>query len=242
MAATVNGAVRAMQPGRAHLAAFALFSEGITFAVLTCVAQRDQVPDDTTRILIADGDGDSRLALSWCLLSEGYHIDPVSDGFSAAVALEQPDLPAIAIVDLGLQGLGGRRLIEHILSSPRLRSIRIFATGFLEPFAPLPAGVIFLKKPCDGEVFLRTIRALGGEGLRSFFPSRREHALSQPRWPSATRSPGAGRNGRSDAQHPTSRVLASSQSSHASVRGVGRGSSPTGSYRAEQSKNRAHKG
>ncbi|MEO5767906.1 MAG: hypothetical protein ABIS92_06110 [Polyangia bacterium] len=211
------------------------------------MAQRDQIPDDTTRILIAEGDGDSRLALSWCLLSEGYHIDPVSDGFSAAAALEQPDLPAIAIVDLGLQGLGGRRLIEHILSSPRLRSIHIVATGFFEPFAPLPAGVIFLKKPCDGEVFLRTIRALGGEGLRSFFPSRREHALSQPPWPgvsgwpSARRSPGAGRNGSSDTP-PTSHVLASSQSSHASVRGVGRGSSPTGSYRAEQSKNRAHKG
>lgn len=237
-----------MQPGRAYLAANSrFFSQGLAFALATCMAQRDQVPDDTTRILIAEGDADLRLALTWCLLSEGYHIDPVSDGFSAAAALEQPDLPAIAIVDLGLQGLGGRRLIEHILSSPRLRSIRIVATGFVEPFAPLPAAVTFLKKPCDGEVFLRTIRALGGEGLRSFFPSRREHALSQPRspsfsgWPIATRSLGAGRKGRSDAQHPTSSVLASSQSSHASVRGFGRGSSPTGSYRAEPSKDREHK-
>lgn len=139
------------------------------------MAERDISSNHDTRVLVADGDKESRSAVIWCLLAEGYRVDPVADGFAAAAAMEQPPLPTVAIIDLGLQGFNGRRLIEHLRASPRLRHIPIIATGFVEPFAPLPPGVAFQKKPCDGEQLLTRIRRLGREALTSFFPSRSVH-------------------------------------------------------------------
>lgn len=139
------------------------------------MAERDMPPNHTTRVLVADGDKESRAAIIWCLLSEGYRVDPVSDGFAAAAAMEHPPFPTVAVIDLGLQGFNGRRLIEHMRLSPRLRQIPILATGFVEPFAPLPRGVTFLKKPCNGELLLARIRQMGSEALTSFFPSKSFH-------------------------------------------------------------------
>jgi DNA-binding response OmpR family regulator len=131
------------------------------------------------RILIAEGDKDARAAAMWCLLSEGFWVDPVSNGFDAAVSLEA-GAPDLAIIDLGLQGLGGRRLIEEMRASERLKGVPIIATGLTAPFAPLPAGVAFLKKPCDLERLVSTVRQLGGGRLRSFFPSRQPRPLRRP--------------------------------------------------------------
>jgi DNA-binding response OmpR family regulator len=134
--------------------------------------------DQRARILIAEGDKDARAAAMWCLLSEGFWVDPVSNGFDAAVALEAPAPPDVAIIDLGLQGFDGRRLIEEMRASPRLRGVPIIATGFIEPFAPLPRGVAFLKKPCDPTQLVATVRRLGGS-LTSFFPSRRPRGAAR---------------------------------------------------------------
>jgi CheY-like chemotaxis protein len=108
----------------------------------------------------------------WCLLSEGFWVDPVANGFDAAVALEAPEPPDLAVIDLGLQGFDGRRLIEGMRASDRLRQVPIIATGFTAPYAPLPPGVAFLRKPIDLPRLLLAVRELGHD-LRTFFPSRR---------------------------------------------------------------------
>jgi DNA-binding response OmpR family regulator len=133
---------------------------------------RAPVGSEKARILIADGDPDSRAVLVWCLLSEGFWVEPVSNGFDAAVALEQTGLPSVAIIDLDLPTLNGRKLIEGMCQSERLAGVPIIATGARQPSAPLPEGVVFMRKPCDPRMVLIKVRELGGERLRSFFPSR----------------------------------------------------------------------
>jgi CheY-like chemotaxis protein len=145
---------------------------GTALAKSRNVAQLDTSHRDTAPILVADGERDSRAAVIWCLLAEGYRVVPVSDGIAAAAALERPPLPAAAVIDLGLQGFSGRRLIEHLRSSPRLQAIPIIAIDLTEPYAPLPAGVAFLRKPCDGDLLLARLRQMGRDNLKSFFPSR----------------------------------------------------------------------
>jgi DNA-binding response OmpR family regulator len=132
--------------------------------------------DGRARILIAEGDKDARAAVMWCLLAEGFWVDPVANGFDAAISLEAGRPPDLAIIDLGLQGFGGRRLVEQMCGSDRLKDVPIIATGLTEPYAPLPAGVVFLKKPCNLEQLVRTVRELGRGSLRSFFPSKRPRA------------------------------------------------------------------
>jgi DNA-binding response OmpR family regulator len=128
--------------------------------------------DKRARILVADGDRDARAAIMWCLLSEGFWVDPVANGFDAAVALEAPGPPDLAVIELGLHGFNGRRLIEGMRSSDRLRHVPIIATSNVEPYAPLPHGVAFLKKPCNFERLLDLVRELGGQSLKSIFPRR----------------------------------------------------------------------
>lgn len=111
------------------------------------------------RVLIADGDRDSRGAVMWCLLSQGFSVEPVSNAYDAMAALEGA-LPDLAIIDLGLQGISGRQLIEALRRSPRFDPLRIIATAAMDPFAPLPARVSFLRKPCDLDTLLESIRAM----------------------------------------------------------------------------------
>jgi DNA-binding response OmpR family regulator len=129
--------------------------------------------DTRRRILIAEADRDSRSAVMWCLLAEGFWVEPVANAFDAALALDRADLPDLAIIDLGLPGLPARKLIEKLRTSPRLQQIPIIATSFTEPIVKLPPGVAFLKKPCNPEVLLARVRALLGPESKSALRTER---------------------------------------------------------------------
>lgn len=127
---------------------------------------------NATTILIADANADTRAALMWILLSEGFWVEPVSNGLDAAAALET-EPPAVAIIDLYLPGFNGRTLIERMSGSERLRDVPIIAMASEAPWSPLPEGVVFLKKPCAAAQVLAAIDELLGDGIRRFFSGER---------------------------------------------------------------------
>ena len=125
-----------------------------------------------TTVLIADSDPETRAALMWVLLSEGFWVEPVSNGLDAAAALEG-DLPSVAIIDLYLPGFNGRTLIERMRNNERLRAVPILAIAKESPWAALPPGVPFLCKPCEPSLLLDAIEDLVGDKVRRFFSGDR---------------------------------------------------------------------
>jgi CheY-like chemotaxis protein len=120
-------------------------------------------------VLIADGDPDSCAALMWCLLDQGICIvDPVNNGLDAAVSLENPGPPDLAIIDVGLPGLSGRRLIEAMRASDRFRSVPIIATGTEAPFGPGAPDIVFIPKPVRRVDLVAAIYVLGLESMFAF--------------------------------------------------------------------------
>jgi DNA-binding response OmpR family regulator len=138
------------------------------------------VLDNRPRILVAEGGTEQRAFFVWGLLAQGFWVEPVSNGFDAAVALESPVPPDLAIIDLYLPGFDGRRLIESMRQSPRLQQVPIIVTAFSAPFAPLPPGVAFLTKPCSiealvakvGEVGVVRVRDTGKSDGQDWVPAR----------------------------------------------------------------------
>jgi DNA-binding response OmpR family regulator len=120
------------------------------------------VLDSKPRILVAEGGTEQRAFFVWGLLAQGFWVEPVSNGFDAAVALESPVAPDLAIIDLYLPGFDGRRLIESMRQSQRLQQVPIIVTAFSGPFAPLPPGVAFLTKPCSIDALVAKVREVGG--------------------------------------------------------------------------------
>ena len=108
------------------------------------------------KVLIADAEGDSRSALMWFLLSADFRVEAVSNGLDAAAALDN-DAPDVALISLHLPVFDGRRLIDHMRSSPRLCRVPVVAMAPSTPFAPLPGGVAFLKKGSKPEEILTVI-------------------------------------------------------------------------------------
>jgi CheY-like chemotaxis protein len=136
------------------------------------------MPSKKARILVAEGNGDSRSAAFWCLRAEGYSVEVAANGFDAAIALDGPDTPDLAIIDLGLPGFGGRNLINQLKSSERFGRIPLIATSLTEPFAPLPDGVVFVRRPFDPEVLLKTVRQLTANDLFNFMAAARARSRS----------------------------------------------------------------
>jgi DNA-binding response OmpR family regulator len=114
------------------------------------------------RVLLAEGNADARSALMWCLAAERFWVEPVSNGFDAALAFDREELPDVAIIDLGLSGVSGRQLIDHAINSQRLAGIRLIATSTSPLLLPLPPRVGFVKKPCRPAVLAEEVRSMLG--------------------------------------------------------------------------------
>lgn len=123
-----------------------------------------------TTILLADPDPDARAAMMWFLLSEGFWVEPVATGLDAVISLEN-QLPDLALIDLGLPGFNGHRLIDLMRNTERLVGVPIIATAVAEPLAALPKNVPFLRKPCDLEEVLTIIGEQTGRAGKRMFTS-----------------------------------------------------------------------
>jgi sigma-B regulation protein RsbU (phosphoserine phosphatase) len=70
------------------------------------------------RILIADDDTTSRLVLTAVLSKAGYDVVATADGAQAWQALQQPDAPRLAILDLMMPSIDGLEVVRLVRILP----------------------------------------------------------------------------------------------------------------------------
>lgn len=70
------------------------------------------------RILIADDDTTSRLVLTAVLVKAGYDVVATADGAQAWQALQQPDAPRLAILDLMMPSIDGLEVVRLVRILP----------------------------------------------------------------------------------------------------------------------------
>ena len=75
------------------------------------------------RILIADDDAVSLLALQAMLRKRGHEVVTAADGAEAWQALQQPDAPRFAILDWMMPGLDGVEVCRRARAEPRLGNL-----------------------------------------------------------------------------------------------------------------------
>src|ERR1019366_9022522 len=86
----------------------------------------ERIPDIRRRnmkILIADDDDVSRLALEAMLTKRGYEVALAADGIEAWEAFQGEDAPQMAILDWMMPGLDGVELCRRIREDPRLKAV-----------------------------------------------------------------------------------------------------------------------
>ena len=70
------------------------------------------------RILIAEDDTTSRIVLAGVLKKSGFDVVETGDGAAAWAALQQPDAPALAILDWMMPELAGPEVVRRVRALP----------------------------------------------------------------------------------------------------------------------------
>jgi diguanylate cyclase (GGDEF)-like protein len=120
------------------------------------------------KILIADDDAVSRLKLTARLVKWGYEVVAVRDGLEAWEVLQQPDAPALAILDWMMPGLDGPELCRRVRAAarePYLYLVLLTGRGRREDLIfGLEAGADdYVTKPVDAQEL--EVRVRGGRRI-----------------------------------------------------------------------------
>jgi len=75
-------------------------------------------------VLVADDDEDILLLVTTRLRRDGFEIVSASSG-DEALALARERRPVLAVLDIGMPGLDGVQVLEHIRADEDLRGIRV---------------------------------------------------------------------------------------------------------------------
>jgi len=75
-------------------------------------------------VLVADDDEDILLLITTRLRRDGFEIVSASSG-DDALALARERRPVLAVLDIGMPGLDGVQVLEHIRADEDLRGIRV---------------------------------------------------------------------------------------------------------------------
>jgi CheY-like chemotaxis protein len=120
------------------------------------------------RVLIVDDHADSARMLQTLLKQEGYATRIASDGPTAleAARISPPD---VALVDLGLPGMGGNELAAELRRISELSDCRIVAvTGYGKDALPSPSPFDrHFQKPVPPEALLAYLAGIQHEPTRS---------------------------------------------------------------------------
>jgi DNA-binding response OmpR family regulator len=76
------------------------------------------------RVLVADDDEDILLLVTTRLSRDGFDVVSARDG-NEALALALEHRPAVAVLDIGMPGLGGLEVLARIRSDESLQGMRI---------------------------------------------------------------------------------------------------------------------
>src|SRR5688500_8424350 len=106
------------------------------------------------RILIAEDDDVSRLALEAMLTKRGHTVETAVDGEEAWHALQQADPPPLAILDWMMPHLDGLEICRRVRAAPRLKDLYLILLTARGGKAPLLQGLQagandYLTKPWD---------------------------------------------------------------------------------------------
>ena len=116
------------------------------------------------KILIIDDDNDFRLALNVRLRASGYATSFAADGVSA-IRVARRDRPELILLDLGLPGGDGYRVLERLKINTELSHIPVIVLSALDAKMherrALKAGACaYLEKPVDDEDLLEAVSAV----------------------------------------------------------------------------------
>ena len=106
-----------------------------------------------TRVLIVDDSADQRLLLRRYFERAGCTVESADSG-EAALALDSPQPPEIAVIDLVLPGMTGAEFAESIRK--RFPSCAIVITSVLDPES-YPHADAVLPKPVTGDDVRRVV-------------------------------------------------------------------------------------
>jgi two-component system, OmpR family, KDP operon response regulator KdpE len=117
-----------------------------------------------SRILVVDDDEALVSVLAQCLAHEGYEVATAAKG-AAAIDEVSRRVPDLVLLDLGLPGGNGFKVLEKVRASNRSAATPVVVlTGNWEPAfeeRALKAGATrFLRKPGEISDLVRTIREL----------------------------------------------------------------------------------
>ncbi|WP_128596593.1 response regulator [Paraburkholderia kirstenboschensis] len=118
-------------------------------------------------ILLVDDEPDIRSAWQLILELEGFHVLCAENGKRALERLEH-HLPTLVITDWTMPRMHGGELCREIRGQRRLAGLPIVIHSSIEqPAAGEISWSVFLRKPCQVDVFVDTARRLCVDQLQS---------------------------------------------------------------------------
>lgn len=116
------------------------------------------------KILVVDDDPGIRIAIALKFKSQGFQVFEASDGFEALEFLKT-DLVDLAILDVGMPGMDGYTLCEHINNDDRTKDMPVIILTAQD--ATIPDEVAekirvsrFLMKPFSPKELVQTVTEL----------------------------------------------------------------------------------
>ncbi len=116
------------------------------------------------KILVVDDDPGIRIAIALKFKSQGFQVFEASDGFEALEFLKT-DLVDLAILDVGMPGMDGYTLCEHINNDDRTKDMPVIILTAQD--ADIPDEVAekirvsrFLMKPFSPKELVQTVTEL----------------------------------------------------------------------------------
>ena len=119
------------------------------------------------KVLIVDDDRDVLKGLNIRLKANGYSVVFAADGISA-ISVARNEMPDVIILDIGLPGGDGFKVMERLGSILPIAQVPIIIltardVSGNEPRAHAAGAYAFLQKPVDNDVLLETLRRALGE-------------------------------------------------------------------------------
>jgi len=115
-------------------------------------------------ILVADDDDDILLLVTTRLRRDGFEVVSASSG-DEALALARERRPAVAVLDIGMPGLDGVEVLEHIRADGDLREMRVLLLTAKAQESDVRRGYdagadAYVKKPFSPADLSARVRAL----------------------------------------------------------------------------------
>jgi two-component system, OmpR family, phosphate regulon response regulator PhoB len=117
------------------------------------------------RVVLVDGDPDSRSVYSIVLTYHGYSVEAYADGAVALCALEEEHPADVVVTELTLRQVDGHTLIERLRAAERTREVSIIvvtARGLKEDRqrAEQAGCTRFMLKPVEPQALAREVEAV----------------------------------------------------------------------------------